>query len=195
VVDVVVEILDKLNSLDLMDLCDATESTMLDTYGFSVGAKQWQPPLRSDLENYFKGVMLVQERKLIVARIDGTIAGSIQVVLPAVSNQTSDFAVNIDNHFVAPWSRNLGISKQMLRFVEKYTLSSGYTMIKLSVRSNREAAINLYESFGYKRWGVLEKYEKIGSQMISGFFYCKDLDVARANNRHGLSADSIASGV
>ena len=177
-VDIVVEILETLNPMDLMDLCDATESTMLDTYGFNVGRKQWQPPLRSDLESYFNGVMLVSERKMIVARVDGTIAGSVQIILPSTSDQTSSFAVYLDNHFVAPWARNLGLSKQMIRFIERYALDNRYTVIKLSVRSNREAAINLYESLGYKRWGVLDKYEKIGSKMISGYFYWKDLEEA-----------------
>ncbi len=171
----VIELLEVLNPLDLMDLCDASEATMLDTYGFSVGSSQWQPPLRHDLENYFKGVMLVPERKLVVGRLDGTIAGSIQIVLPHKSNKVSDFTVSVDNHFVAPWARNLGIGKGLLSFVEEYAASHSYQLIRLSVRSTREAAISLYESRSYKRWGVLDKYERIGDKIFSGYFYCKDL--------------------
>lgn len=174
-VSIVIEQLEVLNPLDLMDLCDATEATMLDTYGFSVGSSQWQPPLRHDLENYFKGVMLIHERKLIVGRLDSTIAGAIQIALPHKSNKVSDFTVSVDNHFVAPWARNLGIGRDLLKFAEKYAQSHGYKLIRLSVRSTREAAIALYESSGYKRWGTLDKYERIGDKIFSGYFYCKDL--------------------
>lgn len=170
-----VEMLEELNPLDLMDLCDATEATMLDTYGFNIGFKQWQPPIRDHIESYFKGVMLIPERKLIVGRTDGTIAGSLQLILPNASNQTSNFMVSIDNHFVAPWARNLGIAKTMLSFAEDYAKSNNYSVVNLSVRSIREAAITLYESHGYKKWGTMEKYERIGDKIVSGYFYSKDL--------------------
>lgn len=170
-----IELLKELNSLDLMDLCDATESTMLDTYGFSIGFKQWSPPLRDELESYFKGVMLIPERKLFIGRVDSTIGGSLQIVLPHETNQTSYFSVSLDNHFVAPWARNIGLSRKLLNEAENYVKSKGFTQIKLSVRANREAAINLYESCNYKRWGVLPQYETVGKQMFSGYYYFKDL--------------------
>lgn len=174
-VEIRVELLEELSLVDLMDLCDATEATMLDTHSFSVGLNQWQPPLKSDLKQYFKGVMVVPERKLIVGRLDNTIAGSVQVVLPHKSNKTSHFAVSLDNHFVAPWARNLGIARAILKFAEEYAKSNNYGLVKLSVRSNREAAITLYESCGYQKWGALDKYEMIGNQMVGGYFYCKEL--------------------
>lgn len=173
--DIQVELLDKLNSLDLMDLCDAVESTMLDTYGFSVGFKQWAPPIRQDLEVYFKGVMLVPERKLFVSRIDSTIAGSLQVLLPHENNHTTGFSVNIDNHFVAPWGRNLGMSKKLINAAEKFIKQHNYTQIRLNIRSDREAAIELYETCGYKKWGTLPKSEKVGKKFFSGYYYYKDL--------------------
>lgn len=174
-VKITVELLEKLNSLDLMDLCDATESTMLDTYGFNMGFKQWQPPLRDNLESYFKGVMIVPERKLIIARTDNTIAGSLQLALPHSSNQTSNFRVSIDNHFVAPWARNAGVAKKMLLFTEEYAKAKGYLVVDLSVRSTHEPAITLYESCGYKKWGTMEKYHRVGDKIISGYFYSKNL--------------------
>ncbi len=182
-VNIKVELLSELNPLDLMDLCDATEATMLDTYGFNVGFNQWQPPLRHDIEAYFKGVMLVPERKLIVGRLDNTIAGSIQLVLPHKFNNVSDFSVSLDNHFVAPWARNLGIAKNMLSFAEDYAKSGGYQILKLSVRSSREAAITLYEKCGYKKWGILDKYERIGNKILSGYFYSKDIELLEDESR------------
>ena len=38
-----------------------------------------KPPPRQVLENYWKGVLLVPERRLVVGRLDGIIAGSAQL--------------------------------------------------------------------------------------------------------------------
>ncbi|MBP9791698.1 MAG: GNAT family N-acetyltransferase [Rickettsiales bacterium] len=173
--DIHIELLEKLHSKDLCDLCDATEATMLDTHGFSMGLKQWSPPLRHELESYFNGVMLVPERKLFVGRVDNTIAGSLQVVTPHLSNQTSNFAVSIDNHFVAPWARNIKLARQLLEHAEKYAKEKKFQVITLSVRENREAAIALYEKCNYKRWGYLSHYEMNGQNIVGGYFYAKTL--------------------
>jgi ribosomal protein S18 acetylase RimI-like enzyme len=169
-----IEKLNKLDQRDLLDLCDATEATMLDSDGFTIGFRQWQPPLRSDLEAYFKGVMMIPNRCLIIARVDGTIAGSIQLLF-AQQNTYSYFSVSVDNHFVVPWARSFGIAKQLLEFAENYAREKGFKIITLSVCANMEKAVNLYERTKYKRWGTLKKHAIIGQEFISGYFYCKDL--------------------
>lgn len=171
---ITIERLEALSPKDLMELGDATEATMLDTYGFTIGFKQWQPPLRHELDAYFRGVMMVPDRRLFVARIDGTIAGSIQLLF-APATSAAFFSASIDNHFVAPWARNFGIAKKLLECAENYARTQNTKLIKLSVRSNLEAAVSLYERSKYKRWGVLRKYEMVGKQYVSGYFYCKGL--------------------
>ena len=67
-----VERLAEFNTGDLHDLCDAAEAAILDGGGFG-----WlRPPPRHVMETYWKGVLLVPERELFVARVDDTIAGS-----------------------------------------------------------------------------------------------------------------------
>ena len=61
---------------DLHDLCDAAEAAISDGGGFG-----WlKPPPRHVMETYWKGVLLVPERDLFVARLDRTVAGSAQLV-------------------------------------------------------------------------------------------------------------------
>jgi ribosomal protein S18 acetylase RimI-like enzyme len=170
-----VELLNEFKGEDLNDLCDATEATMKDTYGFSIGFHRSEPLVRDRLEAYFKGVLLVPERQLVVGRYDGTIAGSIQLIKPAASNQTSAFAASVDNHFVAPWARGHGIARKLLEEAENEARRCGLTLLKLSVRATREAAIHLYETCGYTRWGTLEKYEIMAGEIVAGHFYYKDL--------------------
>lgn len=172
---IIVEKLDVFKGADLSDLCDATEATMQDTYGFSIGFHRSEPLVRDRLEAYFKGVLLVPERQLIGGRYDGTLAGSIQLVKPAASNQTSAFAASVDNHFVAPWARGHGMARKLLEAAEREARACGITVIKLSVRATREAAIHLYEICDYKRWGTLEKYEIMAGEMVAGHFYYKEL--------------------
>ena len=173
--DLQTELITSLNSVDLHHLCSAAEATTLDTHGFSVGSRKWAPPLHYELESYFKGILLIPERKLFIGKVKGVISGSIQLILPHPSNQVSGFAVQADNHFVAPWARNTKLGQALLKAAEDFARNAGYKLIKLSVRENREAAIALYHKCKYKKWGYLEKYEFNGSTIIGGYFYAKDL--------------------
>jgi ribosomal protein S18 acetylase RimI-like enzyme len=161
---------------DLSDLCDATESAMSDSaLSFSFGGSSVDAPIRDKLESYWKGALLVPERVLIVGRLDGVIASSIQLIKPAASNQASSFAGTVDSHFVAPWARGYGLAKGLLSAVETEAMGVGLALLKLSVRANLTAAVKLYEASGYKRWGTLEKYEQINGKIFPGYFYYKDL--------------------
>ena len=170
-----VELLEKLNMIDLVAICEIAEVTMLDTYGFSIGSKKWHPPMVRDLEEYFIGVMLIRERKLIVGRIEKNIVGSLQLLCPHKLNKLSGFAVSIHDFFVVHMARNSGIAEAMFGFAESYCRNHKYKLIKLSIRSDMAAAIALVEKLGYKKWGVLDKFELVGNEIVSGYFYCKDL--------------------
>lgn len=171
--EILVDKITEFKGNDLSDLCDAAESTVNDSQGFSIGFNKFSD--RSQVELYFKGVLLVPERELIVGRFDGAIAGSIQLVKPSISNVTSAFAASVDNHFVAPWARGFGLANSLLAAAEEEARKCGFSVIKLSVNATRDAAISLYENNGYKKWGVLDKYELYADQVVPGYFYCKDL--------------------
>jgi RimJ/RimL family protein N-acetyltransferase len=176
--EIKIEVLRELNDMDLSDLCDAAESTVLDnSLSFNIGMYRTKPTTKESIETYWKGVLLVPERELIIGRIDGVIAASVQLIKPAPDNQTSAFCGTIDRHFVAPWARGHGLAKALIFEAEKRAEAVGLTVLRLSVRANLEAAISLYESLGYKRWGTLDKYEMVGGKMLAGHFYYKDLSV------------------
>lgn len=172
---ITVEVIESFKGTDLSDLCDATEATITDSEGFTIGFNRDGALVREQLESYWSGILLVPDRHLIVGRLDGTIAASIQYVRPSGSNHTSSFAASVENHFVAPWARGHGLAKALLRKVERKAHAESIKLLKLSVRANLSAAVSLYESMGYKRWGVLEKYELVDGEMYAGYFYCKDL--------------------
>lgn len=170
-----VELIEEFKGTDLSDLCDAAEATLTDSEGFTIGFSRDGALVREQLESYWKGILLVPDRRLIVGRLDGMIAASIQYVKPSATNHTSSFAASVENHFVAPWARGHGLARALLRAVERKARSEGIKLLKLSVRANLTAAVNLYEGMEYKHWGTLEKYEMIDGEMLAGCFYCKDL--------------------
>src|SRR5678816_440033 len=72
---ITVERLTQYSGTDLDDLCEATESAIEEGGGFG-----WlKAPARQVLENYWKGMLLVPERRLVVGRLDGVVAGSVQL--------------------------------------------------------------------------------------------------------------------
>jgi GNAT superfamily N-acetyltransferase len=100
---------------DLTELVQATEDAIRDGIGFN-----WVvPPGKDILETYWKGVLVVPERVLFVARLDGTIAGSVQLVKPGPSKETSSFSASIEAHFVSPWARGHGLARLLLESAER----------------------------------------------------------------------------
>lgn len=167
-----IEKLTAFKNADLTELVAATEDAIRDGIGFN-----WMvPPGRDILEKYYNGVLVVPDRILFVGRLDGTLCGSIQLLKPGMSKETSSFAASLDAHFVAPWARGHGMAKLLLEAAEREARMLGFTVLKLSVRETQEAAISLYEEMGYVRWGTLPTYEYVNAQMIAGHFYYKNLE-------------------
>ncbi len=158
-----------LSKIELSDLCDAAEAAIEAGGGFG-----WlKPPARSVFEAYWRGVLLVPERALFIGRLDGTIAGCVQLVRPGRNNEAQAFAYQIMGSFVAPWARGHGIAKQMTLAAEAAARAAGAEMINLDIRETQEAAIHLYESLGYVRWGEHPSYAKVDGRLIRGLYYYK----------------------
>jgi ribosomal protein S18 acetylase RimI-like enzyme len=54
------------------------------------------------------------------------------------------------------------------------------TVLNLDVRESQDAAIGLYESLDYRRWGTNPHYAWVGQRWVAGHFYAKDLSRAAA---------------
>ncbi|HYE49861.1 MAG TPA: GNAT family N-acetyltransferase [Azospirillaceae bacterium] len=169
-----VEIIEKLRPGDLDDLCDAADLAIRDGGGFG-----WvEPPAREVMERYWRGVLAVPERTLFVGRLDGTIAGSAQLVRPTRNNESQAFACQLTTSFVAPWARGHGLARRLTLAVEAEARKAGFTVLNLDVRDSQKAAIALYESLGYRRWGTHPAYARAHGRTFAGLFYYKDLEEA-----------------
>lgn len=166
---------------DLAALCEAATAAILDGGGFG-----WlKPPGHQALERYFRGVLLVPERDLFIGRADGAITGSAQLVRPPRNNEAQAHAATFTHSFVAPYARGHGLARLMMLKVEEKARATGIRVLNLDVRETQEAAIALYESLGYVRWGVHPHYARVRGKTVRGFFYAKTL---RGESRAGGDA-------
>jgi ribosomal protein S18 acetylase RimI-like enzyme len=166
-----IDIIDKLSPADLNDLCDAADAAIEAGGGFGWVA----PPPREVMERYWRGVMVVPERHMLLARLDGVVCGAVQLVEPSRHNEAQAFCATLLAAFIAPWARSRGAGRKLTETAEKLALDMGYKALQLDVRATQDAAIRLYESMGYVRWGINPVYAQIGGEMISGHYYAKTL--------------------
>jgi ribosomal protein S18 acetylase RimI-like enzyme len=156
---------------DLAALCEAADAAIIEGGGFG-----WvTPPGRVALEAYFQGLLLVPGRELFASRLDGVLVGSAQLVRPPRNNEAQAFAANLMHSFVAPYARGHGLARSMTLRVEEGARALGYHVLNLDVRETQLAAIALYESLGYIRWGVHPCYARVGGKTVRGIHYFKPL--------------------
>ncbi|MEZ5668005.1 MAG: GNAT family N-acetyltransferase [Alphaproteobacteria bacterium] len=171
---VAVERLQSFTDGDLADLCDAACDAIEAGGGFG-----WvTPPMADVLEAYWQGILLVPGRELFVGRLDGVIAGSAQLVHPPKNNEAQAFAASLTTSFVAPWARGHGLARELALAVEREARTCGYEILRLDVRETQTAAIALYESLGYLRWGEDPHYARVDGKVLRGFYYSKALTAA-----------------
>ncbi len=163
--------IEEISDIDLADLCDAAEAAIIDGGGFG-----WLvPPSRRVLERYWKGVLLVPQRSLFVARLNGAIVGSAQLVRPPRNNEAQVFAAAITTNFIAPFARGHGLARDITIAVERAAREDGFSHLTLDVRETQTAAIRLYQSLGYNHWGTNPDYAIVDDEMIAGRYYAKRL--------------------
>jgi ribosomal protein S18 acetylase RimI-like enzyme len=167
-----VERVTELSPGDLSDLCDATDAAILGGGGFG-----WvKLPAREILERFWQGVVAMPARSLFVARLDGVICGTAQLIYPSRNNEAQSFAVSMMGVFVAPWARGHGLARMLVQAMEQSAREDGYGVIHLDVRETQDVAIRLYERMGYIQCGTNPVYARVDGQIVAGRYYYKVLD-------------------
>ena len=166
-----VETVDQLTERDIHELSDAAEAAILAGGGFG-----WlSPPLKSVMEDYWRGVQMIPDRHLILARLDKVIAGSCQIVRPPKNNEAQKFACQLTTFFVAPWARGHGLAQMIVAEAEALAKSEGFLMINLDVRATQDRAIQSFEARNFIRYATNDHYAKVGGAYVPGYYYHKEL--------------------
>lgn len=177
-----------LSGIELADLCEAAESAIIDGGGFG-----WlKPPPRKTLEAFWNGVLLVPDKTLFVGRVDARLAGSAILTRLPRNNEAQRHTGNISNIFVAPWARGRGLARGLVRACELFARKQGITFINLDVRATQAAAVRLYESLDYTRWGENQNYAIVDGKPVVGFYYTKRLKThPKRNTSHLRSQNNL----
>ncbi|MBX9699646.1 MAG: GNAT family N-acetyltransferase [Acetobacteraceae bacterium] len=179
-----VERAETLTDHDMADLCEATDAAIIEGGGFG-----WvEPQGRTALERYFRGVMLVPERELFLARLDGVVVGSAQLVRPPRNNEAQAMTATLTHAFVAPYARGHGLAALMVQRLEERAAALGHRVLNLDVRETHDTAIRLFESQGYIRWGTHPAYARVKGRTVAGHFYYKLLEPGRGRSTGHLIA-------
>jgi len=158
-----------LNESDLNDLCDATDEAINAGGGFG-----WITlPSREILERFWQGVIAMPLRTLFIARLDGVICGTCQLIRPPQNNEAQKHIVQLTGHFVAPWARGHGLARMLMERAEQAAVEDHFSVINLDVRETQTAAITLYESLGYKLIGTHPYYAQVEGAFVPGRYYTK----------------------
>lgn len=166
-----VEIATSLNPADLFDLCDAADAAIEAGGGFG-----WlKPPAREVMEKYWHGVLVIPERHLLIARMDGMVCGAVQLIEPNRHNEAQACTASLMACFVAPWARRQGAARKLIETAEKLAASLNYKVLHLDIRETQTAAINLCEALGYVRWGTNSTYAMVDNRYVAGHYYTKTL--------------------
>lgn len=161
---------------DLDEICDAAVEGIKAGGGFG-----WlKPPPRPVMESYWRGILLVPDRMLFVGRLDGTIAGTAQLVRAGKNNEAQAMAAQMTTHFVAPWARGHGLARAIAVAVEDAARAAKLAVLNLDVRETQGAAIQLYQSLGYQHWGSHPRYAFAEGGWVTGLYYWKDLSASAA---------------
>ena len=170
-ISISVDLLDSLSEVDLADLCNITEQAI--SAGGGLG---WiRVPTREGLNKYWKKITDDNLNNLIVGRLNGVIAGTIQLSYEAPNIESRKNIAQIKRQFVAPWARGYGLAKSMIDFSEQKAKEENIKSIQLSVRETQDAAIQLFTSKEYKIWGENPFYAFINGSFVKGIYFYKNL--------------------
>ncbi|RVT98852.1 1-(5-phosphoribosyl)-5-[(5-phosphoribosylamino)methylideneamino]imidazole-4-carboxamide isomerase [Rhodovarius crocodyli] len=167
---------DSLTAQDIADLAEATNAAIIEGGGFG-----WLEPQPAEvLERHFRGVLAAPDRDLFLARLDGRVVGSAQLVRPPRNNEAQAATAQLTHAYIAPYARGHGLARGLITHAEDWARANGIWVLNLDVRSSQAAAIQIFEGLGYRRWGTHPAYARVRGQLVAGFYYYKALvDAAR----------------
>ena len=170
-INISVDTLKELSEVDLADLCNITEQAINAGGGFG-----WlRVPRREVLNQYWKNITDDNLNNLIVGRLNGVIAGTLQLSYEAPNIESRKNIAQIKRHFVARWARGYGLAKSMIDFSEQKAREDNIKSIQLAVRETQDAAVKLFSSKDYKVWGENPYYAYVNGGFIKGIYYYKNL--------------------
>ncbi len=120
-----------------------------------------EPFTCADAEAWWRGSVLPAlargERRLLVARDQGAILGTAQLIIVATPNQRH--RAEVSKVLVHPAARRRGIARALMQRLEEIARAESRSLITLDTVSGSPAQ-RLYESLGYAVAGIIPGYAR-----------------------------------
>jgi ribosomal protein S18 acetylase RimI-like enzyme len=142
---------------DLEELADVLRAVVYDGAGVS-----FVVPFSIDESRAFWMTQVLpgvqaRSRRVMVARLDRRIVGTVQIDLATPPNQ--QHRAEVLKLLVHPAARRRGIARELMIAIEKAASEEGRTLLTLDTWTGR-AAEDLYRSLGYLAAGVIPRYAR-----------------------------------
>lgn len=135
---------------------DALADIMAQTVNGGAAIGYMQPFSRADGRMFFTAQVFDEvragRRKLLAAKLDGSIVGTVQLIVALPPNQPH--RCEVAKMMVAPAARRRGIGRALLEALDAEARGAGKTLITLDTRTG-DAAEPLYRAAGFKVAGVI----------------------------------------
>jgi ribosomal protein S18 acetylase RimI-like enzyme len=118
--------------------------------------------------------MAAGEKRLLVARVDGAIRGSVQLAYAPQPNQPH--RADVAKLLVDPAARRLGIGRALMTGIEEMARAARKTLLTLDTVED-SAAFHLYRALGWQLLGVVPGFavSPDGSRKEGSAFFWKDV--------------------
>ena len=135
---------------------DALARIMADTVVAGAAIGYMQPFSTADGRAFFDHQVFPEvragRRRLLAARLDGAVAGTVQLILALPPNQPH--RCEVAKMMVAPEARRRGVGRALLAAVDNEARAAGKTLVTLDTRTG-DSAEPLYRSAGFRTAGVI----------------------------------------
>ncbi|MGV0806348.1 N-acetyltransferase family protein [Mycolicibacterium setense] len=134
------------------------------------------PPSAAEVADLLEDVVQATaagDSALIIAEVDGEPAGFgywRRYTRPTHRPHADVEKVAVDTRW-----HGVGIGRRLMQELIRSAAESNVEVLTLDLRGDNERAARLYESLGFKRYGMLERFVAVGEQRYDKLFYALDL--------------------
>ncbi|MCM1012506.1 MULTISPECIES: GNAT family N-acetyltransferase [unclassified Brevibacterium] len=161
--------------LDAAELDDLTR--LLDDLVSGGAALGWiEPPSREEVSALLEDLAIAtaeNDARVALARSQGAVVGF--AYWTRYTRPTLRRHVDVEKVAVGAAVQRAGIGRSLMTALISEARDLGVEVMTLDLRGDNDAAIRLYESLGFVRYGLLEGFVAVGDERYDTHFYALDL--------------------